>query len=348
MILEKVKQYDKSNLLEITYDFPEYAELSFNKLISSEIPDEYKTFDNIFISGMGGSCISADILYSYLYSKTDKPIIINRSSSVPHFVNKKTLSIFISYSGNTKETINCLEESIRRKSKIVCITSGGELSKISEENNCYLIKIENNNKMPRSALGELFYSLLGFIYKLGVFNINKNEIDLSLNSLKEIRNEIDIYKNNINWLVELAMKIINRKIAIFGVSPYTSSVALRWKNQFNENSKITVLYNNFPELTHNEIVNLFYENLDEYYFIILRDLNEDEFLKKQINNFIDLIKDKSNVYNFSPKSDNFLERLMKLVYVGDYLSIYLAFLKEVDPTPIEPIFLLKEMNNKYE
>lgn len=348
MIIDKVKEYDKSNLLKITYNFPDDSEKTFNKVISQEIPDSYKEFDNIFISGMGGSCISADILNSYLYSKINKPIIVNRSSSVPNFVNEKTLSIFISHSGNTIETINCAKEAIKRNSKIVCITSGGKLSEISKENNCHLIDVEDNKKMPRSALGELFYSLLGFIYKLDIFNIDKNEIISSFNSLREIRNEIDIYKNNINWLLELSMKIINRKIVIFGVSPYTSSIALRWKNQFNENSKLTVIYNNFPELTHNEIVNLFYENLDDYYFIILRDSNEDNFLKKQIDTFIELTKDKSNIYNFSPKSDSFLERIMKLLYVGDYLSIYLSILKEVDPTPIEPIFLLKDKMKDYE
>ncbi|MEM4398150.1 MAG: SIS domain-containing protein, partial [Candidatus Woesearchaeota archaeon] len=165
---------------------------------------------------------------------------------------------------------NCLKESIKKNSKVVCITLGGKLEEICNQNNCYLIKLENNNKMPRSAIGELFYSLLGFIYNLNFTSISREEIYASINSLKQLRDEIDIYKNNINWLVELSMKIVNRKIAIFGVNPYTSSIALRWKNQFNENSKLTVLYNNFPELTHNEIVNLFYEKLDDYYFIILR------------------------------------------------------------------------------
>ncbi|GIW23411.1 MAG: bifunctional phosphoglucose/phosphomannose isomerase [Candidatus Sericytochromatia bacterium] len=301
MFKDKLKDYDKDNLIETTYRLPDDAEKAFNKVLSQEIPSKYKEFDNILISGMGGSCISADILNSYLYFKSNKPIIINRSSVLPSFVNEKTLSIFISYSGNTIETLNCTKEAINKNSKVACITLGGKLSKVCIENQAYLIKLNDNNKMPRSAIGELFYSLLGFIYKLEVFNINKDEIDSSIIALKKLRDEIDIYKNNINWLVELAMKIINRKIVIFGVNPYTSSVALRWKTQFNENSKLTVIYNNFPELTHNEIVNLFYENLNDYYFIILRDTDEEPFVNKQIETFIELIKDKSMIYNFFTK-----------------------------------------------
>ncbi|MBC7474615.1 MAG: bifunctional phosphoglucose/phosphomannose isomerase [Candidatus Sericytochromatia bacterium] len=341
---QTISQYDKSNLLGITYNFPDDATIALKNALKINIPDEYNQIKNIVISGMGGSCISGDLLKSYIYDKAEIPVIVNRSSVLPHFVNSESLSIFISYSGNTQETLKCAKESFKRGCKVIIITHGGEIQTLAKDNNAVCVLLTGQVKMPRAALGDLFYSLIGILSKIKNLNINLSDVEDSIKSLDEIRKKADLKHNSDNYLLQAAQNMVNKKIVVFGVSPFTEAIALRWKCQFNENSKEVVIHNSFPELTHNEIIGLTDKNIDlrNYYFIALRDQAEDSFLKKQIDTTLSFFENSTEVNNFVETGKSLLERQMRLIYLGDYLSIYLALLKGVDPTPIEAIMTLKE------
>ena len=344
--IQTIRKFDKSNLLDITHNFPEDAKKAFKTSSEIILPANFNQVKNIIISGMGGSCISGDLFKSYLYNKSSIPVIVNRSSLLPNFADNDSLCVFISYSGNTLETLACAKEAVQRNCKAIIITRGGELEQFALGNNLILVKITGSEKMPRAAIGDLFYSLLGIMKNIAPLGIDINEVEASINSLDEIRKNVDIRYKADNWLIQIASNMVGKKIVIFGVSPSTEAIALRWKNQLNENSKSLVLYNSFPELTHNEIVGLTATDLKDYYFLIIRDQNEDSFLKKQIDNTLLFFKDCAGLENISESSPTLLERQMRLVYLGDYLSIYLALLNGIDPTPIEAIMQLKEkMNN---
>lgn len=329
-------QYDKSNLLSVTNNMTEESLKAFEN--AQAISENYQGINNILVSGMGGSCISGDLLKTYLYDKSLITLLVNRSSVLPNFVNEKSLCVFISYSGNTQETLNCYKQAIAKSAQCIVITSGGQIEKIAQENNHKIVKITGTPKMPRAAVGELFYSLIGVLSSFEALNINSDEIKKSLACLSEIKDK-QIIDNS--TMFELANKSKGKKLAVFGISPVTETIALRWKNQLNENAKATVLFNTFPELTHNEIVNLATENLDNYFIIILRDKSEDSFVKKQVDMTISIL-DKAHIEEISIDKDTLLERQMSLVYLGDYFSIYHALINGIDPTPIESIMTLKE------
>jgi glucose/mannose-6-phosphate isomerase len=330
-------KYDTDRLLAITDSLPEDAEKSLNNsLIFSENCED---ISNIVIFGMGGSCISADLLKSYLYDKSEIPIIVNRNNLIPNFINSKSLCIFISYSGNTYETLSCYKQSVSKNAKCIIISSGGELEKVALENNHKIVKITGTVKMPRAAVGDLFYSLIGVLSSIKSLNINIDEIKSSFDTLKEIR-EKQNFKNN-STMLELAQKAKHKNIIVFGTSPLTESIALRWKNQLNENSKVTVIYNSYPELTHNEIVNLAQTDLKNYFIIVLRDKSESDFIKKQIDTSLTMFKD-ATIENIFVDKNSFFERQISLVYLGDYFSIYHALINGINPTPIEAIMTLKE------
>lgn len=340
-MIKSIKKYDKSNLLNTTNSIPVEVKKLFKNLSSYDLPIDLKDIKNIFIAGMGGSGISADIISSYLNKKSSLPIFVNKNTVLPNFCNDKTLCIFISYSGNTKEIISLCSQAIKKNAKIFLITKGGEIESFVNNKNIFIVKIVSEIEMPRSASLLLFYSVLTILSKLTFFDISNKEIENSLFALDNIQKDFDISINNDNDLIQLASNLLNKKIVILGVSPYTESIALRWKNQFNENSKELVYCSNFPELTHNEIVALYDYNLDDYYFLILRDKDEDFFISKQIDNTLSLLNI-SNISYISESGDSSLERIVKMIYRGDYLSIYLALLKGIDPTPITSINLLKE------
>lgn len=341
---QTIRKFDKSNILEITYNMPDDASSALKNSLNLEFPENYKEIKNIIISGMGGSCISGDLLRNYVYDKSEIPVTVNRSSVLPGFAGKDTLCVFLSYSGNTQETLMCTKEALKRGCKIIIVSRGGEIVNIAKENNIPLVQIQGKEKMPRAAIGDLFFSLVGIMSKIKGLNISISEVESSINSLDEIRKEYDIKHKTDNYLLQLALKLKDKNIVIFGITPYTESIALRWKNQFNENSKKTVIFNSFPELTHNEIINMASQELDieNYYFIVLRDQNEDKFLKKQVDTTLSFFEKSAGIDNIATKGDNILERQIKMLYMGDYLSIYLALLRGVDPSPIEAIMSLKE------
>jgi len=333
--------YDKSDLLGTTALFPEAALQALKNTEKITLPEVFQRVNKIIISGMGGSCISGDILRSWLWQKSSLPIFVNRSAILPEFADEQTLCIFISYSGNTKETLNCAGMAVKKGCKNIAITHGGSLQNFALKENFLLIPISGKEKMPRAAIGELFYSLAGVLSEIKALGIDQQELEKSIQSLFGLAKKYDLQEKPDNELFLLARKIYQRPLAIFGVSPYTEAIASRWKTQFNENSKKTVIFNNFPELTHNEVVGLG-ENKQDYFFLILRDRQEDLFQQKQIENTLSLITSPDNYFNFYGEEESFLCRLLTLLYTGDYLSIYLAILNGFDPSPIELIFALKE------
>ncbi len=327
--------YDESDLLGITSNVPDESKKAFENAVKDSI--DINSLNNLLISGMGGSCISGDLLKSYLYSKSQIPVLVNRSSVLPNFINDKSLCVFLSYSGNTQETINCYKQAIEKKSQCIVITSGGQIEKLAIENNHKIIKINGSPKMPRVAVGELFYSLIGVLSAIKDLNIDIKEISYSLNSLSEINEN----SSSVKEILDLCQNNKDKKIAVFGVSPSTESIALRWKTQLNENSKVTAIFNSFPELTHNEIVNLSHNDLENYLIIVLRDKSEDNFVKKQIDATLEILE-KATIKEIKSDKDSLLERMIALVYLGDYFSIYHALINQIDPSPIDTIMSLKE------
>lgn len=340
-MIKSIKKYDKSNLLNTTNSIPVEVKNLYDNALKYELPQSFRNTKNLFIAGMGGSGISADIINSYLRRKSSIPIFVNKNTVLPSFCNQETLCIFISYSGNTKEIISLCSQASKQNSKILLITKGGDIESFVDNKDIFIFKIDSKIEMPRSASLLLFYSVITLLSKLTFFDISNKEIENSLFALDNIQKNFDISIKNDNDLIQLASNLLNKKIVILGVSPYTESIALRWKNQFNENSKELVYCSNFPELTHNEIVALYSSNLEDYYFLILRDKDEDKFVSNQIDNTLSLLNI-SNISHISESGDSSLERIVKMIYRGDYLSIYFALLKGVDPTPITSINLLKE------
>ncbi|MFC1698319.1 bifunctional phosphoglucose/phosphomannose isomerase [Nanoarchaeota archaeon] len=285
-------------------------------------------FDKIIISGMGASAIAGDLMK--LYVKTI-PILINKSYTLPKFVDKNTLLISISYSGDTEETISCFRKGLRIGCPMLAITSGGKLLELCERTKTPFIKIPDNHT-PRSAICHLFFSMLSALQN------NKIISDKS----EDIQKTIKVLKNDYTEKAKvLATKIAN-KIPIIYTSNKLQPVGLRWKEQFNENAKTMAFNNVFPELDHNEIVG--YDNvIGDYFVIILKDEEDMGKIISRMNITKKIIKDKGvNITEIQLKGDNKLARMFTAIQIGDLTSYYLALLYGIDPTPTRSIDEIKK------
>ena len=344
--IKTIEKFDKSNMRKLLHEFPHQGEKMIKLSEQVKFPSEYKQVKNIIVSGLGGSSVGGDLLKNFLRDKINLPLIVNRSYTLPHWFGKDSLLICVSYSGNTEETLNTYKIAKKCGSKIVVISSGGELTELAKKDSFPIISVPEGGIPPRTALGYLFFPQIFVIKMLGFANIEDSEISEAIQTLKNLREEIGIESpKNKNISKKLAEEIYQTIPLVYTTSDYLEGVGIRWKTQINENSKSPVYCEFFPELNHNEIMGWEggKELIGKFSLILLRDKGESERMLKRIGITLSLIKGNvSKMLEVHSRGNGLLSRILSLIYIGDYTSFYLAVLNGVDPTEIKSILSLKK------
>jgi len=311
---------DKNDMLSVLESFHKQCREALTLPQGMTIKDNINA---IVVAGMGGSAIGGDLIKSYL-SGSSIPVFVNRNYSLPKFVDSNTLVFIVSYSGNTEETLSCFEEAKARNSKIIAITSGGKISELCSK----VIKVPAGLQ-PRAAIGYLFFPMLGILHNMGLINVNNND----LNEMLSIIANVEPVKKKAQ---DIARKIRERIPVIYS-SELFSPVAYRWKCQFNENSKWPAYYNVFPEMNHNELASIHGFERSKLFLIMLRNPDDNPRIQKRMDITKDIMSKRADVEVVQPEGSGMLARMFYLIYLGDFVSYYLAILKRVDPTPVDVI-----------
>ncbi len=335
-----ISKIDKHKIYDLLFDFPEQIIWGIKIFTEEEIElASHTNLQNIVICGMGGSAISGDILKDCSRDELEIPIFVNREHNIPKFVNEKTLLIAISYSGNTYETLEMLEEGISRGATVAGITSGGKMKSMLE-NLSKPIFIVPPGLPPRHALGFLFTILFLIISKIFQLD-NLKRLDNLADFLRNKRSGFIIDNIHGNLPKSIASEMFNALPFLYSDSRYFSAVIKRWKTQMNENAKHLVAYDLFPELTHNEIVGWEFPPDIHTVVLLLRDIKEDYNVAQHINTTKKLFN-ANELIEIITEGEDLLERIFYLIYLGDFTSFYLAILKGIDPYEIKSIDKLKE------
>jgi glucose/mannose-6-phosphate isomerase len=341
--LEKIKSIDGRGMLALVGKLPDMMEEGWTLSEAINIPKVGK-FNNLVISGMGGSAISGDIVSIALRNKADLPIFVNRNYSCPKFVGAGTFFIAASYSGNTEETLSAFKEAVQRGAKIFSISSGGELKELSKKNGIPFIEVPKGLP-PRAALGYLLSSILNLLNKLGIGTF-KEDLYETTKMLKQLSRKYGAScGSRDNEVKQMAIRLHGKIPLILASDGTTYAAGLRWKTQLNENSKLTAVLSVFPELDHNDLVNFSFLKKGEHNFslVLLRDDGDIERMKKRIEVTKSLISGNlGGAAEVWSQGESILARTMSLILYGDYLSVYLAMLSGIDPTPVEIIEKLKK------
>jgi glucose/mannose-6-phosphate isomerase len=343
--LEKIARVDKANMLDGLARFPEQIKES---LAIAEAAERFNfiKIDNVLVAGMGGSAISGDIMASLFRDKLDVPLLVNRDYDLPKWVNKDTLVICISYSGNTDETLSSFKIAYQKKCKIICISTGGKLQELAEKREVPFVKIPSGIQ-PRAATAYLLFPSILFLKKIGLL---KTVIDADIQETIAVTqdfvamNNKDVPEEN-NQAKQLAKKIFNTIPQIYGWGIYTP-IAKRWRHQLNENSKVIARTDVVPECNHNDIVGWSANPEISKLFscILLRDKDEEIIdITTRFSFMRDLFRNTAgNIIEVSPKGKSQLAKMMYLMCLGDFTSCYLAVLRGIDPSPVDIITELKK------
>ena len=299
-------------------------------------------YERILIVGMGGSGIAGDVLKLILNQHTNIDVEISKTYNLSKpQIATRPFCLFISYSGNTEETVSVAKDAINENLEWAVISSGGELLELATKYNKKFVKVPDGLQ-PRAAFGLMTKAVINFLP-------NQNK-EIFINACEEAGNYLNNLMGDVsNEVFEISKNIagqIGTKTAvIYAGSDLTYLAAQRWKTQINENSKSKAFVGFMPEVHHNEILSWEADqegSKNNFTLILLRGNdhkkidNRFEFTKELIGSKVDTI----DVRNIS--SGNLIIDLFHLVLIGDLVSINLADQLNIDPFNIDVIEILKK------
>ncbi|MCL4314645.1 MAG: bifunctional phosphoglucose/phosphomannose isomerase [Candidatus Thermoplasmatota archaeon] len=308
-------------------------ELKEQVLSRESLPVDISRYDSIVVAGMGGSGVTSLIL-SDLYQ--ERPVFSVMGYDLPKFVDKKSLFIAVSYSGNTEETLSCLEQALERGCDAVAITSGGKLL----ERGCDAVAITSGGKLaercsdrimvpagiqPRSALGYMVMPLINTF--LGLTDADRKRISDAIAGMFRRENEIRTH----------ARRIVERKmLPVFIGDTSSRGVVTRWRTQINENSKLIAYSCFLPEANHNDTVWMANRSWPEKDITVLS--GGEPRIEKRIRAMEKLT---GLTFNRISHSGGVLERNFAWIAYGDMLSYHIAVERGVDPEDVSVLTRLK-------
>ena len=312
--------------------------ISIGEKASLKVSD--KKITNVLICGLGGSGIGGSIVADIVSGQILVPIGYSKDYSIPNYVDENTLVIGSSYSGNTEETLEALDECLKRKAEVAIITSGGKLISIAKKNNLNHIVIPGGNP-PRAMFAYSFTQLFFILKHYKIINS-----DFINNFIKGI-NLLDKEKENIKQQAKDLAKKIFKKTPVIYVANGGEGVAIRFRQQLNENSKVLCWHHVVPEMNHNELLG-WRTNTENLAVIYLR--NKSDYIRNQkrmdINKEV-ISKYTDNISDIWSMGDSALENSLYLINFGDWVSWYLSELNNVDAIEIDVINFLKDKLSKF-
>jgi glucose/mannose-6-phosphate isomerase len=307
--------------------------------ISSKFNSAKSDINNILICGLGGSGIGGSIITDIVNDVISVPILATKGYEVPNFVNKNTLVIACSYSGNTEETIEAVEKCLKTNAEVSVITSGGKLKEIALEKNLNHIIIPGGHP-PRAMFG---YGFTELFFVLKNYNLINNDFE---NDFENAISLLDKEKENIKKLASSIAKKLYKKTPVIYTSEGFEGVAIRFRQQMNENSKMLSWHHVVPEMNHNELLG-WRTNVDGLAVVYLR--NKNDYYRNQTR--VDINKSVINKYTEDileiwSKGNSLIETSLYHINVGDWVSWYLSELNNVDAIEIDVINFLKDKLSK--
>ena len=337
MNFEELEKIDSKKMFKVYDVWPDIAKESYEEEFSKP---EFNDIDHIVFAGMGGSGTIGDV-FSSILSQNDIHTSVVKGYLLPKTVDKNTLVVVTSVSGNTQESLTILENSKNSQAKFIAFSSGGMIKEYALKNkiNYQEIKMEHS---PRASFPKYVFSMLKTLES--VIPVTKSDITDTISKMEIMRE--NIFSNNLNednTALSLAKWITGIPVLYYPLG--LQSTAIRFKNSLQENSKLHVVTEDVIEACHNGIVSwernsnmqpILIRGHDDYFKTIERwKILKEFFNSKQIE-----YKEISSV------EGNIISKIVNLIYLLDYASIYHSIISGIDPSPVSAIDFIKERLSK--
>lgn len=338
---ETIQRIDSQGMWKWVTEFPEQWRHATRIIENIDLTIKPDQIANVCFAGMGSSALGADLLRGYTIKSCPYPVQVIRHYDIPNWVNDKTLFVSCSYSGNTEETLSALDKAIEKGAQVVAVASGGRLLVKAQKEGFDYIKIPND--MPtRAGLAYNFVSLYGIFQHLGY--LDEGEAALTETHILLEKGVAEFADFSSNEALTIAEELNHSLPIIYSDAMMMEAVNIRWCTQIQENAKMLAYGNLIPEMSHNEIVG--WEQIvhltGRLNVVLLKDKEDSLRVTRRMEIIKELVIDQAlSVIEIDTYGESRLARLFSLVQLSDWVSLYLALINEIDPTPTAKIDLLK-------
>ena len=307
------------------------------------LTDAHRAATAVAVLGMGGSAVGADIVRGVFADQLRVPLVTVRDYVLPAWVGSTTWAFAASYSGATEETISAFASALERRCPVTVITSGGPLGEVAKRAELPLLRFEGGGQ-PRAAVGYSVMLLAGALERGGVLALHEPSVEAAARAVEAVvRTCGPDVRTESNPAKQLAWALVDRLPVVVG-GGFLAPVARRWKTQLNENAETAAVAEELPEATHNTVVglNLPEPTRDHLYYLFLSSPSDHPRTGMRAA----LVGEELGAAHVAHQTvpiagEEPLAQAMAAVSFGDLVSVYLAFLYGVDPTPVEPIGRIK-------
>lgn len=336
-----LRQRDPENALGIAAG--EYEQTEFDAIVWNEENDGRPIY-NIVVAGMGGSALAALIVKAWLKDTIQVPFEILRGYDTPEYVGANTLFIASSYSGNTEEVLSALNQAEIKGAQLGIIASGGKLIDIASSERIAHVPLPEDFQ-PRMADIDGLRALVALLVTFDIVDRDRfDEIAATSDWLKDERSKwASDVPTGTNYAKQLALQAVGKTPVFYG-GALTAPIAYKWKISWNENAKNVSFWNEYSEFNHNEFLGWTSHPIEKPFavFDIISNLEHPQILKRfeVSDRLLSGMRPKATVINLV--GDTAIEQLLWGSILADFVSIYVAILNNVDPTPVVLIEKLKK------
>ena len=335
-----IARVDSSDQLGDVLALPEHLRDALWR-VESAIMQDWDTPAGLVVAGMGGSAIGGALARAALGDHASRPIFVTRAYGLPPWTTPETMVLCASYSGNTEETLACYESAGALGAKRTVVTTGGRLAEMARADGVPVIPLPGGFQ-PRAAVAYSLVVALEAAWLCGAGERLHAEIDVAAAHVEHI---VEMWGPDApgDSLAKALARDLHGTIPQIAGSGLTSPIAYRWKTQINENAKLPCFWNELPELDHNELGGWpGATQLGRFSAVFLDDSDLHPRIRQRIELTRGLIEaEAAGTYRVESIGQTRTERLISLVLLGDLVSVYLAVLREVDPTPVPNLDRLK-------
>jgi glucose/mannose-6-phosphate isomerase len=322
---------------------------------------------SLVVAGMGGSGVSGDVVAAVLGAGCPVPVVTARDYVLPGWVGAMDLVVAVSCSGGTEETLELVDEALRRGARVVGVGAArSALARRAESANAPFLPVDAEGRQPRASLWSLATPVLMLADALGLGDVPRDVVERTADRLDADAERFGpVAASDDNPAKLLALELDGTVPMVWGTGPVGAVAAYRTACQLNENAKYPAVHGVLPEANHNQVVALDgpfgvgpdADDTDDFFrdrvadaagrtrlrLVLLRDAGEHPQVTRRADVSARLATERGvAVSEVRAEDGHALERLARLVAVTDFASVSLGVLAGVDPTPVDAITALTQ------
>jgi glucose/mannose-6-phosphate isomerase len=341
--VDGLHQLDKTQLFEATANYHKWIQEGYDqaKELTTVKPLQGKIDEIILCSVGGGPVASLVQLKSMLFDEIKVPVILSQAYTMPSYVDADSIVCIVNYSGGSEEIVSAYQHALTTGATIVVLTAGGKVKELADQNGNLLFQLPSG-RVPRIiSTSHVLIPLLVILHRLGMISDPDKGIRETIVLLEQLSH---LYTPQMptanNEAKQIAVDMDGYVPVVYGTLPYTDAVAVRFKNQLAEVSKVMAFSNAMSGMHHDEANGWDADSamLRQFHFTLIHDKEDSEPMKRRLKATLEVLASRAGgVREITSVGDSRLARMCSLVYLIDYATLYLAFIRGINPSQGEAL-----------